>query len=206
MGAKVGIAVAAVLFLLGTTGFCIVWNGKRRRRNTLRRRQRESGLAEWANHPSNSALGRKDNNNNESQFVGPSKGGNGDTSAGGFFDSPQSQKPLNTSWNRTTGGLGEDLSPEGEKAYFSPYSSHYSSPVSAHDQILAVGREWPVERKGSVGFGGGITEQMDNVGERIEMVDVKGGGKAPVLGHPGLGRGMGRGGLTEDDVRRGDAL
>src|SRR5690242_184814 len=47
LGAKVGISVSAILFALGLTGFCIVWNGKRRRRRTLAKRQRESGYQDW---------------------------------------------------------------------------------------------------------------------------------------------------------------
>jgi len=93
-----------------------------------------------------------------------------------------------------------------EKVYFSPYSSQYNSPVSGNDQIQAVGREWPIDRKGSVagslsGLGrnwGTDKKTVEPEGDKFEMQNV-----APVLLHPGNGR---ESGLTEDDARRGKAL
>jgi hypothetical protein len=122
----------------------------------------------------------------------------------------------------------EDESPVstfGEKAYFSPYTSNYSSPVSANDQIPPIGREWsverktdlhspvmvskdwPIDRKSSVASGSGRVrsrskenrEKTRDAGQ-FEMQNV-----APVLMHPGHGRG-GSIGLTEEDAKRGAAL
>jgi hypothetical protein len=143
---------------------------------------------------------------------------------GAFFDSPDSQRPVHP-WGARA---GEDESPAsafGEKAYFSPYSSNYNSPVSAHDPIPPISRDWPVERKGSIhdhvpvarDWGidrkGSIQSGSSRVRSRsrenrekerdaggFEMQNV-----APVLKHPGHGRG-GSLGLTEEDMKRGDAL
>jgi len=168
---------------------------------------------------------------------------------GQFFDSPQSQRPLFTNaWGQIIDdspvsghpGMSPDTArgePGGhfEKAYFSPYSSTYTSPVSATDGPGIKRGEWPRDKK---------VEPEDERGERIEMGAVPPSGvgeypfpadnkdpndfgitpvvgqgawtapQAPILSHPGNGRGQGlpgqqaqmRGGLTEDDVRKGNAL
>ena len=230
LGAKIGIAVGAILVLLFVLGTCIIWNGKRRRRAILQRVQEQSGYNDWRRHHDFSA---------ETGLGGPSSlpRATPPMSSGAFFDSPDSQRPLH-SWAARP---GEDESPAsgfGEKAYFSPYSSQYSSPVSAHDQIAAVGREWPVERRGSVhdqagaewpierkgsihdhatvgrdwslerktSFAGGSgkvrsrSREKGREADQFEMQNV-----APVLLHPGHGRG-GSVGLTEEDAKRGAAL
>ena len=112
-------------------------------------------------------------------------------------------------------GLEEEspMSVMGEKPYFSPYSSHYSSPASAAES-KTIGQEWPTDRKGSFGQGGGSflerierrdrerRKREEEEGDRIEMVNVV----APVLAHPGNGRnGIGKV-LTEEDVKQGNAL
>lgn len=202
LGAKVGIAVGAVLVLLFTTGCCIVCIGRRRRRRALAKHQTETGYANW--------IAAKQAGNPD---VPPSMS-TGNMSAGGFHDSPQSQRPLfqGQSWGAPMSAI-DDASPAsamGEKVYFSPYSTHYNSPVSAHDQVQpATQWVWPLqaerERKGSVaGSSSGLgrnrsTEKrpLQSDGDRIEMQNV-----APVLQHPGHGREE----LTEDDARRGHAL
>lgn len=198
LGAKVGIAVSVILVFLGTTGFCIVWNGRRRRRKALAKHQQETGYATWL--AEQQAIDRD---------PAPDMSKLGNISAGGFHDSPQSQQPLfpGPTWGTPA---REDESPAsvmGERVYLSPYSSQYSSPVSAHDQVQAVGREWPVDQKGSIGGSShGIgrsrsTEKRElKDADRIELQNV-----APVLLHPGNGR-SGNGGLGEDDMRRGLAL
>ncbi|CAG8977757.1 hypothetical protein HYALB_00010978 [Hymenoscyphus albidus] len=187
VGAKAGIAVAALIVLLAITGFCIIWKGRRRRRRILQQRQRESGYADWRTH----------HNFEQAEVHGGSGPGDaqmqdGSSSAGGFFDSPASTRPLVNSrpWAPANREEESPLSAVGEKAYFSPYSSHYSSPVSPEQQ-MAMGT-WSPDRKGSVGFGRSQTRNVDNIerverepdGDRIEMQNV-----APVLLHPGNGRG-----------------
>lgn len=86
----------------------------------------------------------------------------------------------------------------GQEKGFSPYSSHYSSPVSATDQVQVVGREWPMAPGHERYAMAGATalskppsrsrsrekkEKMEVETERIEMQNV-----APVLLHPGPGR------------------
>jgi len=174
LGAKIGIIVAGILVILGIAGFCIVWRGRRRRQRFLAKHQQESGYTDWlaARHTSPPMTN------------------------GEFYDSPQSQRPLNSThpW-----GKREDESPAsamGEK-HFSPYSSHYSSPVSAHDHIQGgtAAQDLPLDRKGSLGG----RKEKETESETFEMQAV-----APVLMHPGNGRG-GRG-MGEEDARSGRAL
>jgi hypothetical protein len=150
----------------------------------------------------------------------------GSTSQGPFFDSPDSQRPLHHAWSARPMEEESPVTTFGEKAYFSPYTSNYSSPVSAQDGIPATGKEWPVERKTdlhspvevgrdwpaasidrkiSVGSGSGrlrsrSREPREKDGGQFEMQNV-----APILNHPGHGRG-GSFGLTEEDAKRGAAL
>lgn len=83
LGAKVGISVGCVLAALATAGFCIVWNGKRRRRRVLNEKARQRGY-EWdaAQH----GLAAKDGTST------------GEGTPAGFFDSPQSQRPFANAW------------------------------------------------------------------------------------------------------------
>ncbi|EPE29709.1 hypothetical protein GLAREA_00869 [Glarea lozoyensis ATCC 20868] len=208
LGAKVGIAAGAVVVLLAITGFCIIWNGRRRRRRVLAQRQRDSGFQDWRqNHDfENAGL-----HGGHPQMTGTPQ--DGSSSAGGFFDSPASTRPLVSQRAWPTPNQQQDdrimyeespLSAVGEKAYFSPYSSNYSSPVSATDALQAnVMGNWPQDRKGSLGAGSalGRNRSIDKVerepeGDRIEMQNV-----APVLLHPGNGRGQ-PAGLYSEGARR----
>jgi hypothetical protein len=217
LGSKVGIAAGAVVVLLAITGFCIIWNGRRRRRRILAQRQRESGYQgdagyqDWRQHHD---FEREDLQGGHPQMMATPQ--DGSSSAGGFFDSPASTRPLVSQRAWPTPGQQQHqddrimyeespLSAVGEKAYFSPYSSNYSSPVSATDALQAnVMGNWPQDRKGSLGAGSalGRNRSIDRVerepeGDRIEMQNV-----APVLLHPGNGRGQ-PAGLYSEDARRG---
>jgi len=197
LGAKVGIGAAALCVILAIVGFCIVWQGKRRRRRFLMKHQQETGYSDWANKAIHSPP----------QPMGGSPGG--------FFDSPQSQRPLVSAspWARR-----EDESPAsamGEKVYFSPYSSQYNSPVDANDQFQTIGREWPLDRKGSVGGSTGVgrfpsrsrsreKRDRESMGDRIELQNVGPvQNVAPVLLHPGHGRGRS---LSDEDVKNGHGI
>ncbi|KAL2068250.1 hypothetical protein VTL71DRAFT_16348 [Oculimacula yallundae] len=201
LGAKVGIAAGALCGILAIVGFCIVWQGKRRRRRYLMKHQQETGYSDWVKNAVHSP---------------PQPTG---SSPGGFFDSPQSQRPLVSAspWARR-----EDESPASamaEKVYFSPYSSQYNSPVDANDQIQTIGREWPIDRKGSVGGSSGVggfpsrsrsrekrdrDRDMESIGDRIELQNVAPfQHAAPVLLHPGNGRGRA---LGDQDVRNGNVI
>lgn len=125
LGAKVGIAVGGLCLVLAVTGFCIVWNGRRRRRAFLRKlemRHKESG---WP-HPF--AGGRV-----PVVHRGPD-----------MNETPLSQKPLR----------GWDDSPQSATAsepsyarYFSPYSSQHNSPVNGADAaaMIMAQQRWPSE-------------------------------------------------------------
>ncbi|KAH8821720.1 hypothetical protein F5884DRAFT_100479 [Xylogone sp. PMI_703] len=196
LGGKVGIVVAGVVAILMVTGFCIVCRGRRRRRAEIARHQRESGYVKWYQEQQMQAHG----------------GGmsSGNVSAGGFFDSPQSQQPLHHGRPWAERHI-EDESPAsamGEKAYFSPYTSQYSSPISAQDMVQGM-QDWPIDRKGSIsGYGDRDRKEPEPepFGERIELQEVKHASPPPVLVQPGPGRTFLRTALGEEDVKRGDAI
>jgi hypothetical protein len=129
--------------LLGITGFCIIWFGKRRRRRALRERQRASGFDDdWRkNH---------DFRGDEAVLGGhvPVPPVTPPTNSHGVFDSPQSTRPLH-SWAVAPAGTADEtpIAGPGEKGYF--YEGQYNSPVSALDPVQVFAREWPIDRKGS---------------------------------------------------------
>ena len=90
-----------------------------------------------------------------------------------------------------------------DRAYFSPYSSVFGSPLSPGGPSHAAA-PWPRDSDQKT-----PAADEGEEGERIEMmgVDVGGwqGNVAPVLQHPGKGRAALRG-LTEEDAKRGYAL
>lgn len=223
LGAKIGVAVAGVIVILVIAGVCIIWRGKRRRRSFLRKHQQETGYADWVaaqqsqNTPMSpsfpSATFRSPRSPRRDMFEAdtphPDNGGP-------FWDSPQSQKPLvsNMPWG---GGAAEDISPANEKVYFSPYTSHHTSPVSATDHVQPVGQQWPLNKAENVGGTSGFVgtpqarsrsrEKKDKPGDHFEMQSVG----APTLHHPGHGRQESQTsthslGLTEEDHRRGSAI
>lgn len=123
LNSKVGIAVGAIVILLAIAGFLIVCCGKRRRRRVLAEKARASGFEWQKGH----GVLRKSQQPQQS-----------------FFDSPQSQRPFANAWQ-------DEISPASanvEKAYFSPYSSQYTSPVNAMD-IPNHHQMWPQESKNS---------------------------------------------------------
>ncbi|KJZ74221.1 hypothetical protein HIM_06452 [Hirsutella minnesotensis 3608] len=195
LNAKVGIAVGALVFLLILLGCFIVLNGKRRRRNYLRKLEAKYTQRGW---PAPNGPGEKP------------EGSTSQRPHRGWDDTPLSQKPL----------CGWDDSPmtaSTEKAYpryFSPYSSQYNSPVSANnnsaihmpipnfgvnrDLSLSFGAE---EADGAHSGSSSLEGKGKNREEAYEMhqVDHARGGtsgeqarmpraEAPLLSHPGFGR------------------
>ena len=117
LGARVGIAFGGLAFILAIVGFCIVFNGKRRRRAFLRELEQRNGGQGWP-HP-------------KARY-----GNNGD-----MLETPASQKPL-TGWDESPISAHTDTGPV--PRYFSPYSSNYNSPVSASDGgPSASNANWP---------------------------------------------------------------
>ncbi|KUI71792.1 hypothetical protein VM1G_07198 [Cytospora mali] len=117
LGGKVGIAVGAFCLLLAVAGFFIVCNGRRRRRAFLRKlemRQKEAG---WSHPAATGGVIHRGFDMNET---------------------PLSQKPLR-GWDDSPGSTDEHHFPR----YFSPYSSQYSSPVSATGTPAIMAQQWP---------------------------------------------------------------
>lgn len=117
LGARVGIAFGGLAFLLVIAGFCIVCNGKRRRRAFLRDLEQRNGGQGWP-HP-------------KARY-----GNNGD-----MLETPASQKPL-TGWDESP--ISAHTETTAVPRYFSPYNSNYNSPVSATDKgPIAANVNWP---------------------------------------------------------------
>jgi hypothetical protein len=104
LGARVGIAFGGLAFVLAIAGFCIVCNGKRRRRAYLRELERRHGGPGWP-HP-------------KSRY-----GGGGPD----MFETPVSQRPLR-GWDNESPVSAHTPGPY--PRYFSPYNSQYNSPVT----------------------------------------------------------------------------
>ncbi|KAK0376612.1 hypothetical protein CLIM01_06028 [Colletotrichum limetticola] len=214
LGGKVGIAIGGVVLLLVVAGFCIVWNGKRRRRAFLKtlemKQQGGGGRTGWPTPLNTSGIG----------------------------GTPLSQKPLRT-WDASPQSRGPSrgwddspMSANGEQPYtryFSPYSSQYNSPVSGAE---APAMQWPVNdanpqrqpQEIGLAFGGDNQEQRwnDSKGkersESYEMRDVEPEWDArqrypspPNVQQPAHTvyaehNPAAYHGLTEEDLRRGYAL
>ncbi|KAK0626307.1 hypothetical protein B0T14DRAFT_391954, partial [Immersiella caudata] len=117
LGARVGIAFGALAFVLVIVGFCIVCNGKRRRRAFLRELEERNGGQGWP-HP-------------KARY-----GNNGD-----MLETPASQKPL-TGWDESP--VSANTETTAVPRYFSPYNSNYNSPVSATDKGPGASNvNWP---------------------------------------------------------------
>lgn len=117
VGARVGIAAAGIIVLLAVAGFCVVWNGKRRRRRFLRDLEKRHAADGGWQHPK-------------------SRHGGSD-----MLETPASQKPLR-GWDDTPLSAVTETSERSTGGrYFSPYSSTYNSPVSAMEAPAI--RNWP---------------------------------------------------------------
>lgn len=138
LGAEVGIAIGGLCFILAMAGFCIVCNGRRRRRaflRTLEMRHTDSG---WP-HPSTAAA------------MGGA-GGVGATIHRGtdMNDTPLSQKPLR-GWDDSP--LSAAASEPSYARYFSPYSSQFNSPVTGSDTPAGMmAHQWPQEFHDQPGY------------------------------------------------------
>ncbi|KAA8572857.1 hypothetical protein EYC84_003427 [Monilinia fructicola] len=47
LNGRIGVAVGIIVLALFITGFCIIFNGRRRRRRILRQHQLDTGYAAW---------------------------------------------------------------------------------------------------------------------------------------------------------------
>ncbi|KAB8299918.1 hypothetical protein EYC80_000161 [Monilinia laxa] len=167
LNARIGVAVGIIVLALFITGFCIIFNGRRRRRRILRQHQLDTGYAAWKNAHDVDGLGGHIPIAETNSAVSNMTSG-----SGGFFDSPTSQNPLQPNyWGQQQPQSGnhngpaimtpiEDspITPMGEKVYFSPYSSQYNSPSTASADTNGRspnGDQWPMDRKSSFGQGGG---------------------------------------------------
>lgn len=131
LGGKVGIAIGGLCLVLAITGFCIVCNGRRRRRAFLRKLEMRHKDAGWP-HPFAAGAGIV--------HRGPD-----------MNETPLSQKPLR----------GWDDSPQSATAsepsyarYFSPYSSQQTSPVNGGDAHMNMAHQWPQEFHDEPTYGG----------------------------------------------------
>ncbi|KAK7959524.1 uncharacterized protein PG986_004378 [Apiospora aurea] len=131
LGAIVGVVIGGVLAILAVMGCCVVWNGKRRRKAFLRKR--EEIHKTWPSPAAGSEM-----------FQTPVS----QRPLRNWDGSPVSQRPLR-SWDESPiSAVTENTYPG---RYFSPYSSQFTSPVSAADRPGGGGGEphhmgWPAEK------------------------------------------------------------
>lgn len=136
LGAKVGVAIGGLCFALLVAGFCIVCNGRRRRRAYLRKLEMRQKDAGWP-HPGGRGGGGGGGGGGE----GSSSGGGGVINRGADMnETPLSQKPLR-GWDDSP--LSATATDTSYGRYFSPYSSHYNSPVSAAGTPAIMAQQWP---------------------------------------------------------------
>lgn len=130
LGAKVGIAIGGLCFALIVAGFCIVCNGRRRRRAYLRKLEMRQKDAGWPHHGGGGGGGSS------------SGGGGGGVIQRGpdMNETPLSQKPLR-GWDDSP--LSATATDTSYGRYFSPYSSTYNSPVSAAGTPAIMAQQWP---------------------------------------------------------------
>ncbi|TGJ80897.1 hypothetical protein E0Z10_g7858 [Xylaria hypoxylon] len=100
-GALAGIVIGGVAFVLILLGCGIVINGKRRRKNYLRRREEQT--KNWPSPPV----------------------------AGDMFETPLSQKPLRGGWGDSPVSPAITDSQYQYPRYFSPYTTQFDSPISS---------------------------------------------------------------------------
>ncbi|KAM0536962.1 hypothetical protein ACHAPW_004697 [Verticillium nonalfalfae] len=128
LDARVGIAFGALLLILVAVGFCIICNGRRKRRTFLKSYDEKvkKAMAAWPT-PINTTRGE--------YFESPSS----QHPFRGWDDTPQSQKPLRD-WDNSPQSVSTE---KFQTRYFSPYSSQYNSPDTAVD-----GRNmpWPADK------------------------------------------------------------
>lgn len=136
LGTQIGISVGAILLALFIAGFCIICNGRRRRRRVLAEKARRSGY-EWdPARPGHAAM---------------AESSAGERTPGGFFDSPQSQKPFAHAW-----GYPQDVK--------SAHSIN-DSPITPIVRQNSRASDWSRDRK---------VPLDDDRGERFEMMGVAG--------------------------------
>ncbi|KAI3321777.1 hypothetical protein HD806DRAFT_146914 [Xylariaceae sp. AK1471] len=100
-GGLAGVVIGGVALLLVLLGCGVVVNGKRRRKNYLRRREEQT--KNWPSPPA----------------------------AGEIFETPLSQRPLRGGWADSPVSAATTDGAHPYPRYFSPYTSQYNSPVSA---------------------------------------------------------------------------
>ncbi|KAK4137982.1 hypothetical protein BT67DRAFT_439199 [Trichocladium antarcticum] len=124
LGARVGIALGALAAILAVLGFCIVCNGKRRRRAYLRQLEQRHGGGNPQNWP-----------HAKSPYSGGG-GGSGSGSGQDMFETPVSQRPLRGWESESPLSAHTDGS---FPRYFSPYTSQHNSPISGPDSATGGG-------------------------------------------------------------------
>ncbi|KAK6193241.1 hypothetical protein LQW54_012649 [Pestalotiopsis sp. IQ-011] len=198
LGGIVGVAIGGAVFVLAVLGFCIVTNGKRKRRAFLRRRDEQ--MKHW-----------------------PTPGG-----AGEMFETPISQRPLRSWDESPISVSNDATYPRYFSPYSSQFNSPVSAVEGNHQQWpAAAAASQNIGVAVSPGGNQSHYSWSDRKGkdraresEDYEMQEENRGAigleefypppppQAPVLSHPGYGR---HGpepprSLTEEDFRSGRAV
>ncbi|KAI1438234.1 hypothetical protein GGR50DRAFT_483309 [Xylaria sp. CBS 124048] len=182
-GALAGIVIAGVVVILILAGCGVIINGKRRRKEYLRRREKQ--MSQW---PSPQVMG------------------------GEMYETPTSQVPLRGGgWSDSPNTATTDSGYSPYPQYFSPYASQYNSPVNGVESLSQM--PWPVEKTEPIGFAHATSddphqmhwsdrkgkERADMPADSYELQEgVSGAGdhgsppvsspEVPELSHPGYSR------------------
>ncbi|UNI18960.1 hypothetical protein JDV02_005189 [Purpureocillium takamizusanense] len=201
LGAKVGIAVGGFVLLISVIGCAIILNGKRKRKAFLRNLETQFPQKTWPSPISPRRADMSEAATNQ-QHV-----------RAGWDDTPLSQQPLR-GWDESpmTGNTDKSF-----PRFYSPYSSQFNSPVSAHDNLnpklqmplaalgitedigVAVGGRgaeaegpWVGSPSDPKGKGPEEAYELKNVDAQDEGGSSGAGrmpqAEPPVLSHPGYGR------------------
>lgn len=213
VGAKAGIAAGALVVLLAIVGCFIVLRGKRRRRAFLRNYDPKLGRKSWPSPAqvggmrqiNTAAAGASTHNGSHHNHThAHNNSGNSGNSGAYHGGTPLSQRPLRDQWDDSPMTAASE---QPFQRYFSPYSSHFGSPVSATDALQQQHPQWPVlggaekqmtphEVERSIGLafggvnndrGGGGSDEDGKKPEAYEMQRVE-GGHGPFISSPVEGR------------------
>ncbi|KAK8859313.1 lpxtg-domain-containing protein [Apiospora arundinis] len=127
LGAIVGVVIGGVVVLLALMGCCVVWNGRRRRKAYLRKR--EDMQKTWPSPGPGSEMFQTPASDR------PLRGWDNDT--------PVSARPLRAQWDESPVSAATEHTYPGR--YFSPYGSQFTSPVSAAERP-GPASGWPLEK------------------------------------------------------------
>ncbi|KAK8079100.1 hypothetical protein PG994_002907 [Apiospora phragmitis] len=164
LGAIVGVVIGGVVTFLALMGCCVVWNGKRRRKAYLRKR--EEMKQTWPSPAAGSGMFQTLSASQQQPLRnwGDTPVSQAPLRGNGWGDTPVSQRgPRGWDESPITPVTEHTYPPEGGR-YFSPYGSQFTSPVSAGADGRPQGPTlagWPAEKAAQQQNGIGVAISPD---------------------------------------------